>query len=223
MRELILHGELRGDDVPSEIPHWTQMTIIVPDTEPSQYHWYINSTDPFAFERHAYTVLDEILPNDGNANMMRFVHNVAAAENSERTIILLVMIFTYGFVGMLTLIGLTNVISTISTNIRSRSREFAVLRSVGMTSSGLRRMLNLESILCSAKSLIIGLPIGVLVSYLIYQSIMQSVAYSYQIPWISVTVSIIAIFVITWVTMHYSAARLSGGNIIETIRADSGM
>ena len=92
-----------------------------------------------------------------------------------------------------------------------------------MTSSGLRRMLNLESILSSVKSLIIGLPLGVLVSYLIYQTIMQSVDFSYQLPWVPILQSIIAVFIITWVTMHYSAARLSGGNIIETIRSDSGV
>jgi putative ABC transport system permease protein len=132
------------------------------------------------------------------------------------------MMFIYGFVAMLTLIGLTNVISTISTNVRLRSREFAVLRSIGMTHGGLYRMLNLESILCSVKSLVIGLPIGVTASYLIYHSIMASTDFPFEFPWIPIFQCIIAVFFITWIIMRYSASRLRGGNIVEAIRLESG-
>jgi putative ABC transport system permease protein len=92
-----------------------------------------------------------------------------------------------------------------------------------MTHDGLNRMLNLESILCSAKSLIVGLPLGALASYLVYQSMMQSVDFSYELPWLAVVQSVVAVFVITWVTMRYSASRLRGKNIVETIRSESGI
>ena len=130
------------------------------------------------------------------------------------------MTFVYGFVAMLTLIGLTNVISTISTNVRSRSREFALLQSVGMTPWGLRRMLGLESVLCSAKSLVIGVPLGVVGSYLVYKALKMPVEFSYALPWLPIILCTLGVFVITWALMRYSASRLLGGSIVEAIRKD---
>ena len=98
-----------------------------------------------------------------------------------------------------------------------------MLYSVGMTGGGVMKMLNLESLLYGMKSLIIGLPLGILASYLIYQAIMQSVGFDYEFPWLAMLQSILAVFVITWVTMRYAAARLRGKNIVESIRADSGV
>jgi putative ABC transport system permease protein len=169
----------------------------------------------FALFAEMFPQHDDAVPVNAN------VRNLAREQNSERAIIQLVLVFIYGFVGMLTLIGLTNVISTISTNVRSRSREFAVLRSVGMTQGGIGRMLNLESILCSAKSLIIGLPLGIAASYLIYHAILFSVDFPYAFPWVAVVQSVLAVFVVTWVTMRYSASRLRGGNIVEEIRKET--
>ncbi len=60
--------------------------------------------------------------------------------------IVLAEIVMYGFVILLILMGFTSVISTLTTNIRIRSREFAVLKSVGMTNKSLCRMLYSESV-----------------------------------------------------------------------------
>ena len=226
MLELTLHGELTGNDIPNELLHMSRghILVVVPEIDSGMYHWFAESDDPRAFTEYARTILEEVIPQlDGDIYVNVNVHNLAAQGNLERNIIRLVMIFVYGFVGMLTLIGMTNVISTISTNVRSRSREFAVLRSVGMTHGGLNRMLNLESILSSAKSLIIGIPLGIGASYLVYQAMMHSVYFAYEFPWIAVAQSILAVFVITWVTMRYAVARLRGKSIVGTIRSDSGM
>jgi putative ABC transport system permease protein len=133
------------------------------------------------------------------------------------------MVFIYGFIIMLTLIGLTNVISTISANVRSRAREFAVLRSVGMTPAGLDRMLNLESILCSVKSLIFGVPFGIIGSYLLYHAFSSPVALDFAIPWTTIAQCTLAVIAVTWVTMRYSMSRLRGDNIVETIRSEQGL
>ena len=230
--DLPLHGELREDQIPRGVIHVSGahfsggLVVIVPQLDSLRYYWLAETDDPYGLTMFMSSVLNEYIPplaRDSIVDVSVHVHNIVAEENLERNIIRLVMVFIYGFVGMLTLIGLTNVISTISTNVRSRSREFAVLRSVGMTHGGLNRMLNLESILCSVKSLIIGLPLGIAASYLIYQFILQSVYFSYSFPWLAVVQSVLAVFVITWVTMRYCATRLRGKNIVETIRAESGM
>lgn len=133
------------------------------------------------------------------------------------------MFFVFGFVGTLILIGLTNVISTISENVKTRSGEFAVLQSVGMTSGGIKRMLNLESVFSSLRALIIGAPLGILGNYGIYLAMRNMGVFNFSIPWLWIISSVLAIFLVTWLTMRYAANKLKSRNIIETIRSGSGM
>ena len=118
------------------------------------------TNDTYGFADYTNSLLRESLVFDENLGRLSET-NLEENTEAARDTALLIMTFIYCFVCMmLTLIGLTNVISTISTNVRSRSREFAVLRSVGMTDGVLKRMQNLESILCSMKSLMLGIPLG---------------------------------------------------------------
>ncbi|MDR0325553.1 MAG: ABC transporter permease [Oscillospiraceae bacterium] len=221
--ELTLHGSLTIQDLPAEVRHSSVGTIavIVPKLEASMYTWFADVSNSAGFLEYAEDVLYGAVTLD-ELSQLQFM-DIATAEEASANVGQMVMVFVYGFIALLTLIGLTNVISTISANIRSRSQEFAVLRSVGMAQVGLNRMLNLESILCSAKSLIIGVPLGVAGSLITYNAMVSPAEFSYSIPWIPIVQSILAVFVITWIVMRYSALRLRGGSIVEAIRADSGM
>jgi len=219
---LPLHGELRGTDVPNEIIHasMSYIVIIVPEANAHYYFWSVQTSDPHNFAEYARGFFRDMLPTSDDLVFNANVIDQAAEDNAVRSLFNTIMIAMYGFIGMLTLIALTNVISTISTNIRSRSREFAILQSVGMTQEGLKNMLNLESILCSIKSLIYGIPLGVGVSYLLYLLIMESVWFPYELPWLAILQCAIAVFVITWLTMRFAVSRLRGNNVVESIRSD---
>ncbi|MCL2218046.1 MAG: ABC transporter permease [Defluviitaleaceae bacterium] len=223
--EIPLRGELRYEQVPNEVTHASRgiLTIIVPELDSKTYRWFAETDDINGFVTFMHEAFDELVPRDEDMRVNMHVRNLSREQESELNILRLIMVFIYGFVGMLTLIGLTNVISTISTNVRARAREFAVLQSVGMAHSGLNRMLNLESILCSVKSLIFGLPLGIAASWLVYDAMLASVYFSFRFPVAAVVQCIIAVFILTWVTMRYSAARLRGKNIVETIRSESGV
>ena len=81
-------------------------------------------------------------------------------------------------------------------------------------------MLNLESIMCSGKSLIIGLPIAIVLTYLINLPIRSVFPVPYQLPWLAAIWCIAVVFGITWITMRYSASQLQRRNVIETIRLE---
>lgn len=70
--------------------------------------------------------------------------------------------------GLLALIGLSNVWSSISGNLRQRSREFAMLKSVGLSPAQLWRMLFLEGLTLGLKPLLYSLPfqIAILAAFL---------------------------------------------------------
>ena len=158
-----------------------------------------------------FTILSMLYPSVDAAN--------ATYINS---IYLLTMIFVYGFIGMLSLIGITSVTSTIFTNIRLRAQEFAVLKSVGMTTDGLRKMLNLESFLYGLKSLFIGLPLGLVLSYGMNCLFGLVVKFSFSIPWTSMGICVLSVMAITFMTMHHAAKQSKPNSIVETMRMVDG-
>lgn len=177
---------------------------------------YINSSDASQLERDINNIIAD---NDLYKNV--HITNLAEFADQERRILLLVSIFLYGFITVITLIGVTNIFNTITTNMILRSKEFANLKSIGMTTKEFNKMIRLESLLYGLKSLLIGIPIGLLGSFCIYQAFKNSVDFGYMIPWVSILISIIFVFIIVGATMKYSLSKINKQNIIETIRQDN--
>lgn len=137
-------------------------------------------------------------------------------------IMLIVGIFVYGFIGVISLIGLTNIFNTISTNMQLRSKEFASLKSIGMTKKEFNRMIRLESLMYGIKSLIIGIPLGVLGVFAIFSAFSRgNVPMSFVFPWKAILISIAVVFVAVWLIMKYSISKVNKQNIIEAIRNDN--
>ncbi|MCL2588889.1 MAG: ABC transporter permease, partial [Oscillospiraceae bacterium] len=223
MRELPIHGVLGIGEVPNEIMRsgTSDVTVIVPELDGMRrYTWFVHAEDPFALSAYTLEMIAEMdLYDYGSWH----VFNAAHEQEMTRALVTLVMTFVWGFVALLTLIYLTNVISTISANVQSRAQEFAVLQSVGMTHKGLRRMLSLESMLSSARALLFGVPLGLLGAYGIHRAILEAAQFSFELPWVAVALSVVAVFLLTWIVMRYAARQLRGRNIVETIRMESGM
>ena len=134
----------------------------------------------------------------------------------------LMAIFLYGFITVIILIGITNIFNTITTNINLRRGEFAILKSVGMTSHEFNRLINLETIFYSLKSLLIGIPLGVGISYLIYIAFSEgSREFQYEFPFGGVFISILAVFILVFIIMNYSIKKVNKQNIIEDIRNEN--
>lgn len=149
------------------------------------------------------------------------VTNLAEYAEQQKRIIILISIFLYGFIAVITLIGVTNIFNTITTNMILRSKEFANLKSIGMTTKEFNKMIKLESIMYGAKSLLIGIPIGLLGSYEIFKSFTNSIDFGFIVPWQAIIISVIFVFIIVGLTMKYSLNKINKQNIIETIRQDN--
>ena len=153
-----------------------------------------------------------------------YVENIDAYVKMMNAIVLLIEIFVYGFIAVITLIGVTNIFNTVSTNMKLRQKEFAMLRSVGMTGKEFDRMIILESIFCSFKALLIGIPFGLLTGWLIY-FLIEKMSYTghsiYIFPLTAVILSITVVVMIVGSIMFYSVSKLKKQNIIETIRNEN--
>ncbi len=166
--------------------------------------------------------LESDIGNMGKSGI--YVENIDAYVKMMNAIVLLIEIFVYGFIAVITLIGVTNIFNTVSTNMKLRQKEFAMLRSVGMTGKEFDRMIILESIFCSFKALLIGIPFGLLTGWLIY-FLIEKMSYTghsiYIFPLTAVILSITVVVMIVGSIMFYSVSKLKKQNIIETIRNEN--
>ena len=149
------------------------------------------------------------------------VTNLHRDAVQERNLILVIEIFLYGFIIVITLIGVTNVFNTISTNMMLRRKEFAIYRSIGMTDPQFRSMIRLENIFYSLKSLIFGIPIGVAGSYLLYRVMANEMDLGYHFPVVSILIAVLFVFMIVTWTMSYSLKKTHTDSITDAIRDDT--
>ena len=174
---------------------------------------YVESTDPDKLQSD----IDKMCKDTEGC----YVNNVDATVKQMKSIYTVIAIFLYGFIIVISLIGITNIFNTITTNMTLRKREFATLKSIGMTSNEFNRMIFLESFFYIFKSLLIGIPIGVLLSYLIFKGFTNQVLFSYKVPFKGIIVSIaIVCLLIVWLN-NYSSKKANKGNVIETIRNEN--
>lgn len=131
-------------------------------------------------------------------------------------------LLVYGFISLVTLIGVTSVFNTIHTSISLRRKEFAMLRSMGLTPRGMNKMLYMESLFVGLKSLFIGLPLAFGVIVLLHLSFSGIVSFeTILIPWKNIAVAIVGVFIIVLLTMMYASRKIKKENILEAIREEN--
>ena len=151
-----------------------------------------------------------------------YVSNLDKAMRDEKSLFTLLGVFAYGLIVVIALIGITNIINTLSTGMELRSREFATLRSIGMTDKQFAGMVRLESVFISVKALVIGVPLGILISYLlcVMMNRMDN-AIIYEPPYKAIILCIVVVIMLIYAIMKLSMTKLRHNNIIETIKNEN--
>ncbi|HOM01733.1 MAG TPA: FtsX-like permease family protein [Acetivibrio sp.] len=176
---------------------------------------YFKAKDHRAVFDRIYRVLDEKkLPT---VNLFDY----AEVKESSRALVTVVNVFSYGFIVLISLIALANVFNTISTNFSLRRREFAMLKSIGMTEKGFNKMMNYECLLYGIKGLMYGIPVSIGVTYLIYRSIIEGWETKFFIPWYSIVITVGSVFIVVFSTMLYSMSKIKKDNPIDALRNEN--
>ena len=196
--KLIVNKKLY-DNISNSGTHYTQFNIISDNTD---------NIDKLTKELDKYD----------NVNYTNIKESMKQANN----MILVIKILMYGFIGLVTLIGVTSVFNTISTSMALRKREFAVLRSIGLTRKGFNKILFFESLFFGLKSLIYAIPVSLGVTIIIHYALADMMSINtIIIPWKAIIISIVSVFVIVLLTMMYSTSKIKKHNIIEQIREEN--
>ena len=141
------------------------------------------------------------------------INDVAMNNKRQKQLETFIYVFFYGFVALITAICVANIFNTISTSVSLRKREFAMLKSIGMTPKGFNKMINYESVFYGIKALLYGLPISFGMMYLIYKVLSNSFGFAFAIPWGSVLATVVVVFAIVSSTMLYASSKIKKENI----------
>ena len=174
----------------------------------------------FAAEDHAavYTQFETVADAQ---TLPLSVIDFAEQDELNRALITIIKTFSYGFIVLISLIATANVFNTISTNIHLRRREFAMLKSVGMTGKGFNKMMNFECVLYGIRSLLYGLPVAFGVTWLIYRSANQGFETRFYLPWQPVLIAVVSVFAVVFVTMMYSMRKIKRDNPIDALKNEN--
>ena len=144
----------------------------------------------------------DILVNEFNIGQ-NYIFNAAQERRNDEKLILTMKIFLYGFIAIVSLIGITNIFNTVTTGMELRGKEFAMLQSIGMTKKEFDKMIRLESVFYGSKALIIGVVSGTILSYVIYISAGES-QLKYTLPLLAIVMSVIVVIILLLGIMKYS-------------------
>lgn len=172
---------------------------------------YFNTDNPDAFQESIEALGDNYI----------YVYNVQEYKEQEGQLMLLMGVFVYGFIILITAICVANIFNTISTSVALRKREFAMLKSVGMTPEGFRKMIRYESIFYGLKAILYGVPISILLMYFLYKTYSINFEYSFMIPWKSIIWAVIVVFAIVSITMLYSSNKLKRESIVDGLKQEN--
>lgn len=184
----------------------------IKDNDDNRYTIYFDSSNSLKLQDEIDSVL-------GSSEYS--LYNKEEDMRIMKNMVFLIGIFLYGFIIVVTLIGVTNVFNTITTSMELRKQEFAILKSIGMTSSEFNKMIRLESIFMCIKSLIYGISIGLLLSYLIYYALGFRNGIKFELPVIGILISSLFVFILISILMKYSINKINKQNTIDTIRNEN--
>ena len=199
--------------------------MVVPDIDARYFDWFCTPDDEQAYTEFARKIMDEYYPilTEDSYVEQGYTVRIARVDTMVKMLniaIVLAEIVLYGFVILLIFMGFTSVVSTLATNIRIRSREFAILKSVGMTNASLRKMIYCESILCMIKAFIPGITLGIAIPFVINVSIRKVFPVLYHIPWSILAVGIAVLVGVVMMITCVELNQLKGKSIIDEIRMD---
>lgn len=198
-------------------PYSTIKTVMGANYVPWNPNLYFTSSD----HNVTYQTMKKVLEEGSADNVENKLVNYATKVDRKRNIVTVIRVFAYGFIVLISLIALANVFNTISTNIALRRREFAMLRSVGMTSKGFNKMMNFECILYGIRSLAGGLPVSIGVTYLIYKVVNSGYETGFHLSWLSIWVAVFSVFAVVFSTMMYVMSKIKKDNPIDALRSEN--
>lgn len=143
-------------------------------------------------------------------------------RDSNQMIATVVNVFCLLFAVILALIAMANVFNTVTNSLILRRREFAVMKSVGLSNRQFRAMVAEECVAWCIRGLVPGVLLSLLVSFLLWQVISGSMTgLPFTLPWSYVALAAAMTVVAVGASVAYGMHRCRADNVVEALRADA--
>ena len=90
-----------------------------------------------------------------------------------------------------------------------------------MTEKGFNKMMNYECLLYGSRALLLGLPVSVGITYLIYRITTSGFAIEFHLPWSAMAIAIFSVFLVVFVTMVYAMRKIKKDNPIDALKNEN--
>lgn len=180
----------------------------------SYARYYITAQD----HDRVYTEVSDLLSD--TEGISHNGYDATAQAETMRALRIVVMTFGYGFITLITLISVMNIINTVSSGMEERRREFAMIKSVGMTPKSFKKSIYLENIRYGVMALVWGLPVSLGLDFLMYKILGSSFDYGYTFRWYYYLAAALAVFAVIAIALLYAVDKIKKDNIIETLKRD---
>lgn len=181
----------------------------------TSFGYYINTSDAVNIED---AIVDVFLKEGIQSNYTIFNQAQEIIRNNQMTTVF--SVFAYGFITLISLICIANLFNTISTSFALRRREFAMLKSIGMTPEVFRRMIYMESLMYGIKACVFGLPISLMMTVWIKKAVSYNFEKYYSFPYMTYMIGILAVFGVVGVAMLYSSRKIRKENIVDGLKTE---
>ncbi len=143
--------------------------------------------------------------------------NYSMEIHDYKQMLLGIKIILYIIMAFFGLIATTSIINTLTTNMKLRQREFAILRSIGLSPKGFDRIIKFEALLFSLKSIIYSIPFVYLILILVSNILKLDYknTFNFVLPLKYLLISIILVFIIVYLTIIYASKKIKENNIME--------
>lgn len=143
-------------------------------------------------------------------------------RDSNQMIATVVNVFCLLFAVILALIAMANVFNTVTNSLILRRREFAVMKSVGLSNRQFRAMVAEECVAWCVRGLVPGVLLSLFVSFLLWQVISGSMTgLPFTLPWSYVALAAAMTVVAVGASVAYGMHRCRADNVVEALRVDA--
>lgn len=174
------------------------------------------SIDDVKNESYVSDAIESIVKTNNSLDFINYIDQ----NKNYKSGTLMIQILLYGFVIVVSLISSVNILNTLTTNIILRRKEFATLKSIGLTQKGLRKMIILEGLLYGIKGTVYGSAAGCILSYALFKGMVAVREFRYAIPWNAILIAAVCALLIGYISVLSPLARIKKDNLIETIREE---
>ncbi len=159
---------------------------------------------------------------EGFQTSFYYMNDYVTEVSQNRILATVVNVFCLLFTIILALIALANVFNTVTNGLILRRREFAVMRSIGLSNRQFRRMIVDECASWCIRGLIPGAVLSLGVAYLLYVQVGYSLGgLEFHLPWIYIGLAAALTAFAIIISVAYGMHRCKADNLVEALRTDN--